>query len=50
MKQQLVSGVQDLLPSMPQDQWRRVRGEQKEIIVATHPTRRSLRCPSSCVT
>jgi len=36
MKQELVAEYKDLLPSMPPDQWRRVRGEQ-EIIVRYAP-------------
>jgi pimeloyl-ACP methyl ester carboxylesterase len=36
MKQELMAEYRDLLPSMPQDQWRRVRGEQ-EIIVRYEP-------------
>ena len=36
MKQELAADYKDLLPSMPQDQWRRVRGEQ-EIIVRYAP-------------
>ncbi len=35
-KQELVAEYKDLLPSMPSDQWRRVRGEQ-EIIVRYQP-------------
>jgi pimeloyl-ACP methyl ester carboxylesterase len=36
MKQELMAEYRDLLPSMPPDQWRRVRGEQ-EIIVRYEP-------------
>ena len=36
MKQELIAEYEDLLPAMPQDQWRRVRGEQ-EIIVRYAP-------------
>ena len=36
MKQELISEYRDLLPAMPPDQWRRVRGEQ-EIIVRYAP-------------
>jgi len=36
MKQELMAEYRDLLPSMPADQWRRVRGEQ-EIIVRYEP-------------
>jgi len=36
MKQQLLADYKDLLPAMPPDQWRRVRGEQ-EIIVRYAP-------------
>jgi hypothetical protein len=36
MKQELISEYKDLLPAMPPDQWRRVRGEQ-EIIVRYAP-------------
>ena len=38
MKQELMAEYQDLLPAMPPDQWRRVRGEQ-EIIVRYEPER-----------
>jgi pimeloyl-ACP methyl ester carboxylesterase len=38
MKQALMSEYRDLLPAMPPDQWRRVRGEQ-EIIVRYEPER-----------
>jgi hypothetical protein len=38
MKQELMSDYRDLLPAMPPDQWRRVRGEQ-EIIVRYEPER-----------
>ncbi|HEY1328488.1 MAG TPA: DUF3141 domain-containing protein [Casimicrobiaceae bacterium] len=36
MKQELVSEYRDLLPDLPPDQWRRIRGEQ-EIIVRYEP-------------
>jgi len=36
MKQELKSDYRELLPAMPDDQWRRVRGEQ-EIIVRYEP-------------
>jgi pimeloyl-ACP methyl ester carboxylesterase len=36
MKQELMSDYRDLLPAMPPDQWRRVRGEQ-DIIVRYEP-------------
>jgi hypothetical protein len=36
MKQELIAEYKDLLPAMPPDQWRRVRGEQ-EIIVRYAP-------------
>ncbi len=36
MKQELMADYRDLLPSMPADQWRRVRGEQ-EIVVRYEP-------------
>ena len=36
MKQELMADYRDLLPAMPPDQWRRVRGEQ-EIIVRYEP-------------
>jgi len=36
MRQELIAEYKDLLPSMPQDQWRRIRGEQ-EIIVRYAP-------------
>lgn len=36
MKQELMSEYRDLLPAMPPDQWRRIRGEQ-EIIVRYEP-------------
>jgi pimeloyl-ACP methyl ester carboxylesterase len=36
LKQELMSEYRDLLPAMPPDQWRRVRGEQ-EIIVRYEP-------------
>jgi hypothetical protein len=36
MKQELMTEYRDLLPAMPPDQWRRVRGEQ-EIIVRYEP-------------
>jgi len=36
MKQELITEYKDLLPAMPPDQWRRVRGEQ-EIIVRYAP-------------
>jgi hypothetical protein len=38
MKQELISEYRELLPAMPPDQWRRVRGEQ-EIIVRLEPER-----------
>ena len=38
LKQELMSDYGDLLPAMPADQWRRVRGEQ-EIIVRYEPER-----------
>jgi pimeloyl-ACP methyl ester carboxylesterase len=36
MKQELIAEYRDLLPQMPPDQWRRVRGEQ-EIVVRYEP-------------
>jgi hypothetical protein len=36
MKQELMADYHDLLPKMPADQWRRIRGEQ-EIIVRYEP-------------
>jgi hypothetical protein len=36
MKQELMADYRDLLPAMPPDQWRRIRGEQ-EIIVRYEP-------------
>jgi len=36
MKQELMSDYADLLPAIPKDQWRRIRGEQ-EIIVRYEP-------------
>ena len=38
MKQELIGEYRELLPAMPPDQWRRVRGEQ-EIIVRLEPER-----------
>ena len=38
MKQELMAEYEKLLPAMPPDQWRRVRGEQ-EIIVRYEPER-----------
>jgi hypothetical protein len=38
MKQELMADYRELLPAMPPDQWRRVRGEQ-EIIVRYEPER-----------
>ncbi len=38
LKQELMADYRDLLPAMPPDQWRRVRGEQ-EIIVRYEPER-----------
>jgi len=38
MKQELIADYRDLMPKMPADQWRRVRGEQ-EIIVRYEPER-----------
>ncbi len=38
MKQELMADYADLLPAMPADQWRRIRGEQ-EIIVRYEPER-----------
>jgi len=38
MKQELMADFSDLLPMMPMDQWRRIRGEQ-EIIVRYEPER-----------
>ena len=38
LKQELMAEYEDLLPGMPPDQWRRIRGEQ-EIIVRYEPER-----------
>jgi len=38
MKKELMTEYRDLLPAMPPDQWRRIRGEQ-EIIVRYEPER-----------
>jgi len=38
LKQELITDYGDMLPSMPMDQWRRIRGEQ-EIVVRYEPER-----------
>ena len=49
MKQELIAEYKDLLPAMPPDQWRRVRGEQ-EIIVRYEPEQALATLPSCCAT
>ena len=44
-KQALIADYRDLLPAMPPDQWRRIRGEQ-EIIVRYEPERAMATLPA----